>query len=299
MPFTNSLRSSIALAVVGAVSFTTLAAVGAPSASAAPGPAGDRSARCAHASGPFDIGTATATFRSRGRTITAAVAYPATSNGHAATPVCRKSRLIIAGHGSQGDGAQAAQLHSYLVRSGYVVAAPTFPNASGYDFEGFATDVSRTITRVRKLSKRGGSVLSNRLTGKVGYIGTSMGAIVGMQLVDKGSRDRRINAVVSRSGAHFGRLRGRGGPALLMIHGNRDTTVDYSDGRQSYRQARRPKGFITLRGVGHDLNTGGDSILSDAALGFFGRFLKGKKRGLRVVQRAVNRSDISTYTHKW
>lgn len=227
------------------------------------------------------------------------IAYPATSNGAGATPVCRKSRLIIAGHGSGGDGESAARLHSYLVQRGYVVAAPTFPNASGYDFEGFATDVSRTITRVRKLNRNSKSVLANRLTGKVGYIGTSMGGIVGLQLVDRGTRDGRINAVVAKAGAHFGDLRGRGGPPLLMIHGNRDTTVDYSDGRQSYRQARRPKGFITLRGVDHGLNTGGDPIMTDASLGFYARFLKGKKRGLRVIQRAVNRSDIAAYSHKW
>ena len=50
---------------------------------------------------------------------------------------------------------------------------------NGYDFEGYAADVSRTITKARKLSNRGSGVLSNRLRGKVGYIGTSMGAIVG------------------------------------------------------------------------------------------------------------------------
>ena len=271
---------------------------GASSASAAP--AEERAKRCARASAPFDVGTTTVRVKSRGRTLSTTVAYPATSNGEGATPVCRKSRLVIAGHGSQGDGASAARLHSYLVQRGYVVAAPTFPNSSGYDFSGFATDVSRTITKVRKVSKNRKSVLHNGLKGKVGYIGTSMGAIVGLELVDKGSRDPRINAVVAKAGAHFGRsFRTRGGPPLLMIHGDRDTTVTYADGRAAYGKAKRPKGFITLRGVDHGLNTGGDPIMTDASLGFFGRYVRGKRAGLTKVQRAVNNSDIASYTHHW
>ena len=119
--------------------------------------------------------------RSRGHSLRTTIAYPATSDGEGATPVCRKSRLIVAGHGSGGDGASAANLHRYLVERGYVVAAPSFPMQNGYDFKGYAADVSRTITKARKLSNRGSGVLSNRLRGKVGYIGTSMGAIVGLE----------------------------------------------------------------------------------------------------------------------
>ena len=54
-----------------------------------------------------------------------------------------------------------------------------------------------------------------------------------------------------------------------MIHGNRDTTVDYSAGKQAYRDAKRPKGLITLRGVDHGMNTGGDPIMTTASLAFF------------------------------
>ena len=84
-----------------------------------------------------------------------------------------------------------------------------------------------------------------------------------------------------------------------MIHGDRDTTVAYSDGRSAYRTAKRPKGFITLRGVDHGLNTGGDPIMTDASLAFFGRYIRGKRAGLTKVQRAVNNSDIASYTHHW
>ena len=244
MSFANAPRARIAAVLVGALALTGLAAPigGASSASAAP--AEERAKRCARATAPFDVGTTTVRVKSRGRTLSTTVAYPATSSGQGATPVCRKSRLVIAGHGSQGDGASAARLHNYLVQRGYVVAAPTFASSSGYDFTGFATDVSRTITKVRKVSNNRKSVLHDRLKGKVGYIGTSMGAIVGLELVDKGSRDPRINAVVAKAGAHFGRsFRTKGGPPLLMIHGDRDSTVDVLGRPGGVRQGEAAEGI--------------------------------------------------------
>ena len=84
-----------------------------------------------------------------------------------------------------------------------------------------------------------------------------------------------------------------------MIHGNRDTTVDYSAGKQAYRDAKRPKGLITLRGVDHSMNTGGDPIMTTASLAFFDRFLLGKKNGLKRVEKAVQESDIATLRKRW
>ena len=65
-----------------------------------------------------------------------------------------------------------------------------------------------------------------------------MGAIVGLELVDKDSRDKRINAVVAKAGAHYGDFRDRGGPPLLMIHGDRDTTVGLLGGQAGLPRRR-------------------------------------------------------------
>ena len=62
-------------------------------------------------------GITTVNVRSRGHALRTTIAYPATSDGEGATPVCRKSRLIVAGHGSGGDGASAANLHRYPRRA--------------------------------------------------------------------------------------------------------------------------------------------------------------------------------------
>jgi dienelactone hydrolase len=255
---------------------------------------------CERASAPFEVGTATIIVRSRGNRLRTTVAYPATGTGAGATPVCRRSPLVIAGHGSQGDGASAAQLHYYLVRRGYVVAAPTFP-AGGYDFAGFASDVSRTITTVRRRSRADSGALSGlvRPHRKVGYIGTSMGAIVGLTLCDRGHRDGRIGAIVAKAGAAFGRLRARGAPPVLMINGDADTTIPYDRARATYADLHRPKGLITLAGVGHDLNTGGDPILVTASSLFLDRYLRRHRKALARIVRAARRSEIASLRKRW
>ena len=257
---------------------------------------------CERAAAPFDVGTATITVRSRGNRLRTTVAYPATGSGAGATPVCRRSPLVVAGHGSEGDGASAAQLHHYLVQRGYVVAAPTFPVGGGYDFDGFAEDVSRTITKVLRRSRADAGILSGlvRTRGKVGYIGTSMGAIVGLTLTDRGHRDARIGAIVPKAGAAFGRsLRTRGAPPVLMINGDADTTIPYDRARATYADLHRPKGLITLAGVGHDLNTGGDPILVTASSLFLDHYLRGRRTALRRIVRAVDASDIASLRKRW
>ena len=56
-----------------------------------------RSAGCVRANAPYDVGITTVNVRSRGHALRTTIAYPATSDGEGATPVCRKSRLIVGG----------------------------------------------------------------------------------------------------------------------------------------------------------------------------------------------------------
>ncbi|WP_243058862.1 hypothetical protein [Nocardioides sp. SR21] len=293
-------RMSLSRSARGAALTLALAGITVPAAAVPASPAEPQSRACAAASAPYAVGTTTLRTRSRGASLQITVAYPATSNGENAKPVCRASHLVVAGHGSGGDGPSAARLHTYLVQQGYVVAAPTF--ASGYDFGGYTEDVSRTITKVKRSSRTGGGVLAGRVKDKaeVGYIGTSMGGILGLALVDRDGRDKRIGAVVSKAGtAMGGSFQGAGGPPLLMINGNADTVISYDDARQSYRRVARPKGFITLDRVGHDLNTGGDPILVESSAGFFDRYLRGRKAGVREIQKSVGDSRIATLRSAW
>ena len=276
-----------------------LPAVAAPSV-ATTAPVDARARPCARGSALYEYGTATVIVRSRGHRLRTTVAYPAATSGEGAVPICRRSPLVIAGHGSQGDGASAALLHRYLVERGYVVAAPTFRSGS-YDFDGFARDVTRTITKVLRASRAGGGKIGGlvRRHGKVGYIGTSMGAIIGLRLTDRGHRDDRIGAVVAKAGAAFGRLRTRGAPPVLMMNGDADTTIRYADARETYADLRRPKGLITLAGVGHDLNTRGDPIMVTASRLFLAHFLRGRDKALAGIVRAARRSEIASLRKRW
>ena len=262
----NSVRTRLSIAVVGAVALTGLGAPASLSSADAAAPRQAPARGCAAGHAPYDVGTTTITVRSRGERLRTTVAYP--------PPRTARARPRSVGSPSWSSPAMAPAVTASprpgctttSSRPGTSWRRRRSRSRSGYDFSGYATDVSRTITKVRRLSKRGNGVLADRVTGKVGYIGTSMGAIVGMSLVDRAGRDKRINAVVAKAGAFYGRdFHGRGGPALLMIHGDRDTTVDYADGKSSYRAAKRPKGFITLRGIDHGLNTGGDPILTKSS----------------------------------
>ena len=84
-----------------------------------------------------------------------------------------------------------------------------------------------------------------------------------------------------------------------MINGNADTVISYDDARRSYQDASHPKGFITLDGVNHDLNTGGDPILAESSTGFFDRYLRGRKSGMKELQQSVADSTIATLRSAW
>jgi fermentation-respiration switch protein FrsA (DUF1100 family) len=246
---------------------------------------------------PYDVGTTTVQIPSRGRTLETTVAYPASSSGTGATAACGRFPLVVVAHGSQGTGASAAALHTYLVRSGYLLASPTFPS----DITGAARDVGAVISRMRALSRHGGVPFAGRVRrGKVGFIGTSMGAMVGLSLFRSCCTDRRVHAVVAKLGTAIGSgYRWRSGPPLLMINGTADTTVPYDGAVATYRHAKRPKGLVSLAGIGHDLLTGSDPILTEASLGFYARYLRGKRGGLQRVARAAARSPIATLRSAW
>lgn len=239
---------------------------------------------------------------SRGRSLPTTVYYPAqpgTSGSGAPAAMGRSFPLVVVGHGAQGTGGSAAQLHQFLVKSGYVIAAPTFP--SGFQFTSMARDVSFVITEI--LARSGSSLapLAGLVDAEhIGYIGTSMGGMVGLTLYQTAVRDLRIDAVVVKAGsAPSGTYSWAGGPALLMMHGDADTTVSYASGRAAFDQASRPKAFIRLAGVGHDLNVGSSKILQDAPLGFFGYFLQGQVDGLTRVQTSVANTSIASLDAQW
>jgi dienelactone hydrolase len=258
--------------------------------------------RCGRSTKPFGIGKTTASIPvGSGRSLATTILYPSVkgTSGTDARPACGRFPLVLVAHGSQGTGASAADLHAYLVRSGYVLAAPTF--TGGFDLTRLAGDASRVISGVLARDHAGTLPFSGHLRrSRIGLTGTSMGGMIGLTMYRRCCLDRRVDAVIAKLATGFGAgYRWRAGPPLLMLNGTADTTVPYADAVRTYGRAKRPKGLITLQGIGHDLAVGGDTILQESSFGFFARYLKGQSGGLRRLQRAVRRSPIATLRHVW
>jgi pimeloyl-ACP methyl ester carboxylesterase len=256
---------------------------------------------CVDASRPFGVGTLTLdlTDTARDRHLLTTVNYPAAQTGTGVMPACGMFPLVLAGHGSQGSGSSAAEIHAFLTQEGYVLAAPTFP--TGFEFGLMAGDVRFVIREVLARSASAGSPLHGLVDRKrIGYIGTSMGGMIGLALYQTCCLAPRIDAVLSKIGmAPGGTYSWRKGPPLLMINGDADMTIPYEAALDAYRHARRPKGMITLAGIGHDLHLQNDPILRDATLGFFAFYLRDRRHGLDQVSAAVDASPIASLRSRW
>jgi hypothetical protein len=258
---------------------------------------------CVLASKPFGLGSLVLDLvdPTTERSLPTVVNYPAPADaaGPGAVPACGHFPLLILGHGSALNGASAVAGHAFLTQRGYVLAGPTYP--AGFDFHAYPGDVSFVLTRILAIAASEGSPLSGAIrTDRVGYIGTSLGGMIGLSLYQSCCLDPRIDAVVSKLGmAPNGTYSWRKGPPLLMINGDADPVIPYTQAVQTYEEAHRPKGLISLAGVGHGIDLGDDSVVRDATLGFFSFFLKGRRHGVERLIAAVDLSPVATLRAHW
>jgi hypothetical protein len=147
--------------------------------------------------GNFPVGTTTITVPSGSRNVTVTVKYPATSAG-TNTPVAPGTHpLIVVGHGSALTGVDSATQNAFLATAGYIVAGPSFGNVTSNIAQG-AGDVTAVISNMTGLSS---GLLAGKVDGtRVGYLGTSMGGMIGFSLLQGSTRDARIKAMVIRAG---------------------------------------------------------------------------------------------------
>ena len=277
------LRLLLPVVVLAAVSATTVQVQAVPTA--APAAAGG------------DPSPRTATYSTSGtRSVPSPdgdvlVRYP-TSGGRmaAARP------LVIVGHGHGMNPAVALEGNSYLARAGYVVVVP--PLGASHDFLALARIVSRSLDAVLADRVLAPGILEQR----IGYTGASMGAIAGIALLDPRVRDRRIDALVIRSGSRAGMKPSWGdAPPLLFVVGTKDKVIPPEKSRKAFDAATYPKGKIELPGAGHNLTEPiRTPIVSDSTVAFFSRFLNGVDNGLDGIRAAVDRDPNNPdYVHEW
>jgi dienelactone hydrolase len=218
--------------------------------------------------------------------------------------------LVVFSHGLGALGRIYLVILESWAREGYVVAAPDFPlsrasapgGAAYDDYVNQPADQSFLIDQLLRLDADPASVLYGRIDrDRIGASGQSLGGLTTFGLtLNTCCRDRRIDAAVPMAGllAPFpgGDYSGRGAPPTLVIHGDADDTVPYSDALTAYALLGAPKALLTHRGGGHILPYVGSSDRTaqlatiDASTAFFDLFLK-HERGARERLLAVGERE--------
>ena len=207
------------------------------------------------------------------RTLETIVLYPATGDAFSATtddaPAVRTSKgkrfpLLIFSHGFTGTGPAYQSLLERFARTGYVVAAPTFPLSRGGapggpklgDYANQPADVSFVLRRMLRLARSDSGLQRTIDTRDIGAFGHSLGAITTLGATTNSCcRERRIDAAVAWAGIQLpfagGSFVAKRTPPLLLVHGDADRTVPFAGSVNAYNQARAPKALVRLIGGPH------------------------------------------------
>jgi predicted dienelactone hydrolase len=163
--------------------------------------------------------------------------------------------LVVFAHGYQLGPSDYARFCSTLASAGFVVAAPSFPLADAARGNGLdrgdipeeAGDVSVVIGTLTK-----GPLAARIRTGAYAVVGHSDGADVA--LLDgygQGRVDARLRGVVSIAPDAMTAAVSASDVPLLLVQGDADSIVPYSNSQTVFGQVSAPRGYLTLRGADH------------------------------------------------
>lgn len=207
--------------------------------------------------------------------------------------------LIVFSHGLGGTPAAYAELLSAWAEAGFVVAAPAFPHTSAgaaqfnvLDVLNQPADASHVLTRV--LASLRGKVDS----GRVAAAGHSAGGITTLGMFT-GSRDERLLAGVVLAGRQIIATPFTGPAApLLFVHGRRDATVTYAEGRAAYDATPWPKAFLTVTEGGHTATGTALDVVARTTTDFWRWSLYGDRSAKGRLGGDAKRGGVATLTDK-
>ncbi|HUQ71635.1 MAG TPA: RICIN domain-containing protein [Planctomycetaceae bacterium] len=207
---------------------------------------------------PFAVGVRRFDWFRGSRAVTTYIYYPATgaaggnpvNNAPLAEglfPICE----FMHGFGSSPQNSLA--MIRPLAAAGFIVPAPHFPNLNINDvYNGNQSkDISELITRTLALNGPGTPFTGRMDTSVgVGVGGHSMGGMTTHGLLTAWP-DSRITAAIPQSCVDMGNPSSSVKAKVLFMHGDRDSTTQYSSARQAYTEMPPTKAFLTFVGGSH------------------------------------------------
>jgi dienelactone hydrolase len=203
--------------------------------------------------------------------------------------------LIAFAHGCGGSARDYDALLQAWAAAGYVVAAPDFPVSSLHspgvacvtDTASQPGDISFVISRVLALDRARHGLGHIVDAAHVGVAGHSLGGVTTLGVAFRSCcRDRRITAAISFAGSPLiagTDFRGVATP-LMLVHGDADQTVSYSQSRAVFAKAVGPRDLLTILGGMHSGYLGGGDPVSQAVLratlDFWAGYLRGDPAAL-------------------
>jgi dienelactone hydrolase len=204
----------------------------------------------------------------RGRELTTYLFHPAETDAdepeEGAPPTAGPARPLLAfAHGGRGIPLQYAHFLSLLVRRGFVIVAPVFPESAGR--EARRADGDQVLTQVADLhlvirsalraAETPGHPAAGRVTSRrVGLVGHSLGGTTVLAAANRGDGSHEVAAVVAMAPSLIPLGRGRrydvGGRPLLQVHGHRDRHAPIAASAATYVDARGPRYLVGIR-AGH------------------------------------------------
>lgn len=237
-------RTFLGLGVAGAVGVGA-SLLGAGSALADPAPAN-----------PFAVGVRRYDWTRGSRPCTTYVYYPATgtAGGNPVTDAPVANGVFPVYNMTHGFGS-SPQNSLFIIRAlaaaGFIVPAPHFNhNFSDVNNGNTSKDVSQIITNTLALDTSGLLAGHIRTDIGVGVSGHSLGGMVTHGLLTSWP-DSRIISANPQSCVDMGNPSSTVSAKVLFVHGDRDSTTEYSSARQAYNEMTWPKAFLTFVGGSH------------------------------------------------
>jgi dienelactone hydrolase len=205
---------------------------------------------------PFAVGVRRYDWTRGSRPCTTYVYYPATGTP-GGSPVTNAA--VAAGvfpvynftHGYGSSPQNSLFIIRALAAAGFVVPAPHFQhNFSDVNNGNTSKDVSEILTQTLALNGSGPLAGHINTSIGVGVSGHSLGGMTTHGLLTSWP-DSRIVSANPQSCVDMGNPASSVAAKVLFVHGDRDSTTQYSSARQAYTEMPAPKAFLTFVGGSH------------------------------------------------